>query len=80
MEDKLIIKVCRLIATEDYIEVDKLTPRQLEYINVIEQYKKENKKVPTIREICKMVGCNSTGTVFTALNVLSDKGYEYTTI
>lgn len=48
------------------------------YIDIIEKYKKENYgEIPSIRKLAKMVGVNSSSTVWKMLRKLKEKGYNY---
>lgn len=54
-----------------------MTFTQQVYIDTIENYKKENCKVPSIRTIGALVGVNAPSTVFLMLKRLKEKGYDY---
>ena len=72
------IKVCRLEVKEECIKVKGyLTNTQVEYINLIEEFKMEHKRVPSIREICKIKNINSPATAMAMLQRLYNKGYDY---
>ena len=72
------IKVCKLEAKEEYIKIKGyLTNKQLEYINLIEEFKMEHKKVPSIREICKLKGNRNCSATLEMLQRLYKKGYNY---
>lgn len=72
------IKVCRLEVKEEYIKVKGyLTNTQMEYITLIEEFKMKNKRVPSIREICKLKKVSSPATTMTMLQKLYLKGYNY---
>lgn len=55
--------------------MEKLTKKQEEILNVIKKYIAKNGYSPTVREICKEVGLNSTATVFVHLQHLMKKEY-----
>lgn len=71
------IKVIKLVPKEIEIEVEDLTKRQLDYINKIENFKKENLKYPTVREVCDLLDGVTVGAVYPTLERLKDKGYFY---
>ena len=74
------ISVCNFKLEEINIEVKELTERQKEYVKVIEDYKKENYKVPSVRTIGQLLGVkdgNETS-AYTTLMFLKKKGYDYT--
>ena len=72
------IKVCRLKSHYKSINVsDDFTSVQLKYINSIEEYKKKNKAVPSIRDIDRLVNANSSATAYTMMQRLKEKGYDY---
>lgn len=71
------IKVIKFVPKAVEIEVSDLTDRQFEYINKIEKFKKENLKVPTIREIGVLLDNITVGAVYPTLETLKDKGYYY---
>lgn len=52
-----------------------LNKRELEILNAIINYIEENGFSPTVREIGKIVGLNSSSTVHGYLNKLEQKGY-----
>lgn len=62
------------------INVKELTERQREYVEVIEEYKRENYKVPSIRTIGKLLEVKNGNetSVYTTLMALKKKGYDYT--
>ena len=47
------------------------------YFSAIEKYKKIYSKVPSIREIARLVGVSSPGTVYGVLKRMKAKGYDY---
>ncbi len=55
--------------------MEKLTKKQEEILNIIKKYIAKNGYSPTVREICKEVGLNSTATVFVHMQHLMRKGY-----
>ncbi len=55
--------------------MEKLTKKQEEILTVIKKYIAKNGYSPTVREICKEVGLNSTATVFVHLQHLMRKEY-----
>lgn len=55
--------------------MDKLTKKQEEVLNIIKKYIAKKGYSPTVREICKEIGLNSTATVFVHLQHLMKKGY-----
>jgi len=55
--------------------MDKLTKKQEEILNVVKKYIAKKGYSPTVREICKEIGLNSTATVFVHLQHLIKKGY-----
>lgn len=55
----------------------KFSEKQLQYIDAIERYKMYTKKVPTIRDIAKIMEVKSPATVEYMLERLSNKGYNY---
>ena len=71
------IKVVKLVPTIIEIDVNDLTDVQRDYVEVIEKYKMQNCKCPTIREICDIAGINSTGTAGAMVGKLKLKGYDY---
>lgn len=71
------IQVCRLEVKQEYIDVEKLTDKQLEYIKIIEDYKSTYKVIPSFRQICKLMNYNSPGTIYNMMNKLYKKGYDY---
>lgn len=72
------IKVIKFIPEEIEIEVDKLTDAQRKYVEVIENYKKIYGKNPSMRKIAKLIGVSSVGSVYTVIENLRVKGYDYT--
>ena len=64
-----------LIGSWDYKEKEKLTSLEEKVYISIKQYIKKNKKSPTYREISKMIGCSSSGTVGNIMKNLKIKGY-----
>lgn len=52
-----------------------LTEHQLFVYYAIQYFIEKNGYSPTVREICKMTGLNSTATVFYHLQILKRKGY-----
>ena len=52
-----------------------LTEREKEILQTIIDYIEDNEYVPSVREICDMVGLKSTSTVHGHLKKLKDKGY-----
>lgn len=52
-----------------------LNERELEILNVIVDYIKQNGYAPSVREIGKIVGLKSTSTVHTYLKSLESKGF-----
>ena len=75
------IQVCRLDVRKDYITINNLTNKQLEYINTIEEYKETYKQVPSLRQICKLMGKdNKVSAAFDMMNRLYKKGYDYRVI
>lgn len=55
--------------------MEKLTKKQEEILKIIKKYIAKNGYSPTVREICKEVGLNSTATVFVHMQHLMKKGY-----
>ncbi len=55
--------------------MDKLTKKQEEILTIVKKYIAKNGYSPTVREICKEIGLNSTATVFVHLQHLIRKGY-----
>ena len=52
-----------------------LTEREKEILQTIIDYIEDNEYVPSVREICDMVGLKSPSTVHGHLKKLKDKGY-----
>jgi len=52
-----------------------LTIKQKELLDAIEYFIKNNHYPPTVRELCKMIGNNSTSCVQKKLFELEKKGY-----
>ncbi|MGJ0848077.1 winged helix-turn-helix transcriptional regulator [Tissierella praeacuta] len=52
-----------------------LNERELEILNAIVNYIKQNGYAPSVREIGKIVGLKSTSTVHTYLKSLESKGF-----
>lgn len=74
------INVCNFKLENIKINVKELTERQREYVEIIEKYKRENYKAPSVRTIGKLLGIkdsNSTS-VYATLMFLKKKGYDYT--
>ena len=76
----MIIKTYNLIPQEKEIILNDITDTQLKYINTIERYKRDYKKIPTVRTIGALVGNKSTATTFYMLKELKKKGYDYNAI
>lgn len=55
--------------------MEDLTPRQQQILNFIKNEVKKKNYPPSVREICKAVGLNSSSTVHTHLASLEKKGY-----
>lgn len=51
------------------------TVRQIEILDIIKKYVKENKIAPTVREICHLSGLKSTSTVHGYITRLEKQGY-----
>lgn len=72
------IQVVRMEIKKDYIEINNITDKQLNYINAIEEYKATHKEIPSLRKICKLLECReNASTVFDMMNRLYKKGYDY---
>lgn len=72
------IKVARSFMQYYDIELGyDLTENELKCIEVIENYKMYNKKVPTIRKIMQMLNLKSPASILHILNKLKEKGYNY---
>lgn len=71
------IYVYDLVPTLRKIEIEHLSSKQSEYVEKIEEYKKNQRKIPSIRKIGELVGVSSPASVFTMLNRLAEKGYFY---
>ena len=71
------VEVCNFKVEKIKISIDKLTDIQKAYVTEIENYKYKYKRIPTIRKICELVDCSSTGSVYAMLDRLSYKGYDY---
>lgn len=52
-----------------------LTGREKEILQTIIDYIEDNEYVPSVREICELVGLKSTSTVHNHLTNLENKGY-----
>lgn len=52
-----------------------LTPKQLKLFNYIKEYKKENKYMPTVREMCVHMDAKSTSSISQMLGYMEWKGY-----
>ncbi|MDR3318143.1 MAG: transcriptional repressor LexA [Clostridiales bacterium] len=52
-----------------------LSPKESKILNYLTDFLEENHYPPSVREICKAVGINSTATVYSYLNKLQSKGY-----
>ena len=52
-----------------------LTPKQVELYDAIKVCLEKYHYSPTVRELCRMLGGKSTGTVLPALRLLRKKGY-----
>lgn len=52
-----------------------LNEKELEVLNVIVEYIKQNEYAPSVREIGDIVGFKSSSTVHSYLKSLQDKGY-----
>lgn len=55
--------------------MQKLTDKQLQILNVIKDFINEYGYSPTVREVAKIVGLNSSATVWVHLKHLKEKGY-----
>lgn len=55
--------------------IEDLTPRQLECLEAVDGFIKENKKAPTVREVAKALGLKSPHPAYRLLLALYDKGY-----
>ena len=53
----------------------KLTTKQTEVYNLIKKFIKEKGYSPTIRELCKILGLNSSASIHRHLKILKQKGY-----
>lgn len=74
------VKTYILIPQEKEITLNDITKTQLRYVDIIEMYKRDYKKVPTIRTIGELVGNKSTASTFYMLKELKKKGYDYNAI
>ena len=74
------VKTYVLIPQEKEITLNDITKTQLRYVDIIEMYKRDYKKVPTIRTIGELVGNKSTASTFYMLKELKKKGYDYNAI
>lgn len=54
---------------------EELTPRQLECLETVDGFIRENKKAPTVREVAEALGLKSPHPAYRLLLVLYDKGY-----
>lgn len=54
---------------------NKLTPKQLEVYLAIQEFIKKYNYSPTVRELCKICGTNSTATIHAHLNKMKNKGF-----
>lgn len=52
-----------------------LTPKQMELYAAIDECLQKYHYSPTVRELCRMLGGKSTGTILPALRLLRKKGY-----
>ena len=52
-----------------------MTKKQEQILNIVTKYIEVNGYSPTVREICKEAGLNSTATVYQHLKLLKEKGY-----
>lgn len=52
-----------------------LTPKQVELYDAIKECLDKYHYSPTVRELCRMLGGKSTGTILPALRLLRKKGY-----
>lgn len=52
-----------------------LTLKQIEVLNAIDNFIKDKKYPPTVRELCKIIGVNSTSTIHTHITLLQEKEY-----
>ena len=57
------------------IIIEKLTTQQEKILNIIKKFIADKGYAPTIRELCKLSGLNSTATMFVHLKNLTKKGY-----
>lgn len=54
---------------------DELTPRQLECLEAVDGFIRENEKAPTVREVAQALGLKSPHPVYRLLLALYEKGY-----
>ena len=54
---------------------NELSHKRLQILDCIINFSKENGFPPTVRELCKLVGLNSSSTVHRHLNKLEQSGY-----